>query len=122
MTHSPWFPILVFFITMGYGFACGLGCNLLAFLIKVFKKNIVVTNVVNFLQVFLFGLLFFLNINFHNYGQVRFYLFAAFCFGFWLHAKTVAKPFAKLLWLGYNKITKATTFFRATTLGKKIFK
>jgi hypothetical protein len=122
MIHSAWFAYVVLLIVFGYGIASGVVTNFFNFFVSIYKNKTIITNIMDFLQVVSFALLFFLAINFHNYGVVRLYLFISYCVGFLVYRKTLFKPLAKFLMVVYNFNIKLVAKFKASKGGKILLK
>lgn len=114
------FKLFLLFLLIGFLFGCLFG--VLTFIKKLFKNNIVISNILNFLFVTSFGFVVMLSVIEYNFGEFRFYLIAASFFGLFLERKTLGKIFAKLyLWL-YNKLCKVCCALSKTKVVKKILK
>lgn len=122
MIHLFGKEFLVFLIVLLYGFGCGFFVTITNFFVSLFKKNVILKNITDFINALVFGVLFFISINFHNFGEFRLYLLISFVLGFICEQKTINKPFAKLLNFGYNGIAKLLKKFKNSKCGKVLFK
>ena len=116
------FQYVAFLIVFGIGFATGFGKDIFNSILVIFKNNNIAKNVLDFVFCLTFALLFFLSLNYFNYGQFRLYLFFAFILGFVLQRKMLGKLFAKLFLLVYNKTIKLLNKFKTSKVGLILFR
>lgn len=109
-------------MSAGFGFLLGVLFDVIYFLKLLVKRNIIISNIFNFLFALCYGLVVLLiTINF-NMGQFRLFVLIGFLIGTIFEHKTLGKLFAKMfLWL-YNKLCKACCALQKTKLVKKILK
>lgn len=111
-----------FLICVGIGVALGALYGLLNFVKLLFKKKVIVSNIISFLYSLFFGVAILWTIIHFNFGEFRGFLICAFFLGTWIERKTMGKLFAKLyVWL-YNKLNRAICTLGKTKLVKKVLK
>lgn len=122
MILSSDFQYVAFIILFLLGLLCGFCRDVCNAILLIFKNKLFAKNVLDFLFCLVFGLVFFLGLNFYNYGQFRIYLFLAYLTAFVLQRKMFGKLFAKLFLLVYNKTIKLLNKFKRTPVGVFLFK
>lgn len=104
------------------GFLVGVAISVVLGLTQNLNKNIVFKNITQFVCVMLFGAVFFVSINFLNFGEFRGFLFFAYMVAFLLEFKLLNKLIAKTIKFGYNLVINKFSVFAKTKVGAKILK
>lgn len=122
MITSQFFYYKTFGLMFLIGFLVGVAISVVLGLTQNLNKNIVAKNITQFLCVMLFGVVFFISINFLNFGEFRVFLFFAYLLGFLLEFKLLNKLIAKTIKFGYNLLINSFKGFAKTKVGAKILK
>ena len=113
---------VLFFYFLLLGVAIAFIYNIFQAVVFIFKKNIVIQIIFDFIFMASAGLAFMFCCNKFNSGQIRWFLVLATIFGIYLHFKTLGKIFAKVGILLYNHLVKLNGKFKNSKVGKVLFK
>jgi len=122
MFNDFYFEYRVFLIILLLGLVAGFLLSLFKFILHICKGNIVAKNILDFLYVSLFTLLFFVVINYVNFGVFRLHLIAGYSLACYAYIKTLGKPVAKGLIFIYTKCRLLATKFKNSRMFKAITK
>ena len=109
----------IFLGSIYFGLILGIIKNAINLIINTFKKNKILTFILDFLFMIIFALLFIFCINLVNFGEFRVYLLLGYLLGFILEIKTLGflvdfvlkKIYTFIIFL-YKKISKLKIFKR----------
>lgn len=104
------------------GFLVGVLISLVLGLTQKVNTNIVIKNIIHFLCVLMFSFVFFVSINFLNFGEFRAFLFFSFLMGFLIEFKLLNNLIAKLIKFGYNLVANSLKTFTKTKVGAKLLR
>ena len=114
--------LTLFLICFVFGFGLGVLYSVLQFFKLVVRKNIIISNVFNFLFALFYGFIILMVVINLNFGNFRLFVFIAFLLGTVLQQKTLEKIFAKMNFWLYNKLCKGLNFLKNTRVIKKVIK
>ncbi len=113
---------VLFLVCLAIGVGLGATYGVLNFVKMIFKNNIIISNILNFVFGVGCGIVALLATINLNFGQFRWFIVLGFVLGVIIERKTLGKLFAKIfLWL-YNKFSKWISALKNTKVVKKILK
>lgn len=113
---------VLFLLSLLLGIVLGVVYGAVGILKIIFKNNIVVSNILDFIFAILSGVaVIFFVVNF-NFGVFRWFIVVGVLIGILLERKTLGKIFAKIFLLMYNKFSKCIIALKNTKVVKKILK
>lgn len=122
MFNSFAFEYYVALVVFGFGVLCGVLYEFNLTILRMFKNRIIVKNILDFIFAGVFATLFFISLNYFNFGQFRLYLLIIFTLGVILEHKLMGKLFAKTTSVVYNIVVKLIAKFKTTRIAKILFK
>jgi len=103
----------VIFLSMLYfGLVGGVFYEIKSLCFKPLEKNAFLTIILDTVFFVILALLFFVAIQFTNYGEIRFFLFISFFLGFFLERITIGSMLAKFFKVLYNKFINVVKKFK----------
>jgi hypothetical protein len=96
------FEYKIFLIIFLVGIIVGALYGVLKMVLYIFKNNLILQNILEFLFAIFFVAALFFALNLYNFGQFRLYLLFSYGLGFFMERITVGKLFAKIFLYVYN--------------------